>query len=222
MSAFASALAHLPAALQPEVSAYWHDYLAAAERAGLAPPENPDSLERIARVWAMSEFVARSCIREPALLAALLPGGELAAADASGVLAARCRPPLAEAPSEEALAGTLRRLRRREMVRIAWRDLAGEASLEETLEALSELADVLVDAALDWHYQRLCQRFGVPRDAEGRAQHLVVLGMGKLGGRELNYSSDIDLIFAYPDKGETDGARGLSNEEFFRRLGQAL
>jgi glutamate-ammonia-ligase adenylyltransferase len=108
------------------------------------------------------------------------------------------------------------------MVRIAWRDLAGLAGLEETLGDLTDLAERLVDAALERLHGWQTRRFGEPRDAEGRPQRLVVLGMGKLGGRELNFSSDIDLIFIYPRQGQTDGAKTISNEEFFRRLGQRL
>jgi glutamate-ammonia-ligase adenylyltransferase len=65
-------------------------------------------------------------------------------------------------------------------------------------------------------------RFGEPRAAHGEVQPLVVIGMGKLGGRELNFSSDVDLVLLFPEHGETDGPRGIANEEFFTRLGQAL
>ena len=101
------------------------------------------------------------------------------------------------------------------MIRIGWRDLANLAPLTETLNDLSNLADAAIDCALNKLYTWQCERFGTPRDEHGDAQQLVVLGMGKLGGQELNFSSDIDLIFAYPNKGETDGKRNTSNEEFF-------
>ncbi|MCB1778028.1 MAG: bifunctional [glutamate--ammonia ligase]-adenylyl-L-tyrosine phosphorylase/[glutamate--ammonia-ligase] adenylyltransferase, partial [Candidatus Competibacteraceae bacterium] len=117
----------------------------------------------------------------------------------------------------------LRRGRRREMMRIAWRDLAGLAELTETLGDLTDLADAAVNAALARLYAWQCQqRYGAPCDSQGQAQQLVVLGMGKLGGRELNFSSDIDLILTYPEQGQTQGPRVVSNEEFFRRLGQRL
>jgi len=114
----------------------------------------------------------------------------------------------------------LRRLRRHEMARIGFRDLAGWASLDETLRDLSDLADACCEAALRYSEQRLQARYGRPRDSRGQECRPVVLGMGKLGGRELNFSSDIDLIFCYSAGGETDGERGLSNDEYFGRLTQ--
>ncbi len=116
----------------------------------------------------------------------------------------------------------LRRLRRRELVRIAWRDLTVGAPLAEVLGDLSELADVAIVAALVFANRLLEPRYGEPRSPSGERQELVVLGMGKLGGRELNFSSDIDLVFLYPENGETDGSRRVANEEYFTRLGQAL
>ncbi|WP_127471270.1 bifunctional [glutamate--ammonia ligase]-adenylyl-L-tyrosine phosphorylase/[glutamate--ammonia-ligase] adenylyltransferase [Thiomicrorhabdus aquaedulcis] len=118
----------------------------------------------------------------------------------------------------------LRVQRNRMMTRIAVRDLMGLASLEESMAAISDLADALVTSALDWHYERFCVRYGTPIGREsGKPQTMLVIGMGKLGGQELNFSSDIDLIFAYPEGGETQGAsRPLANDQFFIRLGQAL
>ena len=126
-------------------------------------------------------------------------------------------------PGDEAAFGAaLRRWRRAELARIAWRELAGWASVPETLRDLSRAADRGIAAAHDCARALLESRYGVPRGADGTPQPLVVVGMGKLGGSELNYSSDIDLVFLFPEGGETDGARPLSNEEFFTRLGQQL
>ncbi len=116
----------------------------------------------------------------------------------------------------------VRQIRHRESVRIAWRDLSGQAELVETLHTTSDLADALVDAALNWAYKELVAKHGTPRSHSGAAQHMVILGMGKLGGRELNFSSDIDMIFAFPENGETDGKRCLDNQTFFTRVGQRL
>ena len=116
----------------------------------------------------------------------------------------------------------LRRLRRRELVRIAWRDLTGGAVLTETLGELSALADAAIVAGLSFASRALGARHGTPRSPGGEAQELLVIGMGKLGGGELNFSSDIDLIFLFPESGETDGPRPIANEEYFTRLGQAL
>jgi [glutamine synthetase] adenylyltransferase / [glutamine synthetase]-adenylyl-L-tyrosine phosphorylase len=221
MSEFEKSLSRLPSALRPEVAQYWEAFNTAAAAAAVTPPTGA-VLEPLVAVWAGSEFIARACIRDPALLVELLASDDLATSYASGDWAIRLERWLAEAADEDQLGVALRRFRRREMVRIAWRDLAGLAELKETLNDLTAVAEHAVDGALERLYDGQCQRFGTPRDAEGQPQRLVVLGMGKLGGRELNFSSDIDLIFAYPRQGQTDGARAISNEEFFRRLGQRL
>ena len=94
-------------------------------------------------------------------------------------------------------------------------------------QELADFADVCIDCALQWHYQDLVKRYGEPQNSEGQAQHMVVLGMGKLGGGELNLSSDIDLIFAFPEAGTTVSLEGqntksIDNQLFFVRLGQSL
>src|SRR5690606_37953281 len=116
------------------------------------------------------------------------------------------------------------RFRNRHQVRIVWRDLAREADLAQTCRELSDMADACVDLAYQWLYARHCEQFGVPTgNRSGRQQHLVVLGMGKLGAHELTLSSDIELIFGYPEGGATVGAkRSLDNQELFVRLGQRL
>ncbi len=108
------------------------------------------------------------------------------------------------------------------MVRIAWRDLAGWAALPETLSDLSAFADAAINVAVQYARHSLVARYGEPRSADGTLQLLVVLAMGKLGGGELNFSSDVDLVLLFPEHGETDGARSIANEEFFTRLAQAV
>ena len=121
-----------------------------------------------------------------------------------------------------ALAGTLRRARRRVMLLTLVRDLTGRAGLLEVCANVTRLAEVAVTAADALHHAALAAAHGEPRNAAGAMQRLIVVGMGKLGGRELNVSSDIDLVFVYPEEGETDGGRSLSNREFFDRLGRRL
>ena len=116
----------------------------------------------------------------------------------------------------------LRQCRSRFMLHILWREVAGLADLQETLQSLSALADELVDAASVFAHRMLAMRFGVVRDTDGEAVSLVTLGMGKLGGAELNFSSDIDLIFLYPGGGDSDGARSLSAQEYFARVSQLI
>ena len=131
---------------------------------------------------------------------------------------------VSDAEDDKTLAEKLRIQRNLKMARIAVRDLGGLADLHETMGQVSTLADALVNAAVDWHYAKFCERYGVPMGKEsGEPQKLHVIGMGKLGGQELNFSSDIDLIYAFPEHGETQGAaRPTSNEQFFIRLGQAV
>lgn len=175
---------------------------------------------RLPAVWTGSEFAAHWCRADAGRLAEL--AGDLTRRYAAGDLRARVTEACGEAADEMGLMTALRRVRNREMVRIAWRDLAGWAELAETLGDLSVLADASLDVALDklnaWH----AARHGTARSATGEAQRLVVLGMGKLGAGELNFSSDVDLIFAYPAAGESDGERPLDNEQYFTRLGQKL
>jgi glutamate-ammonia-ligase adenylyltransferase len=121
------------------------------------------------------------------------------------------------------LSRELRRLRKRVMLRMITRDLGGLAALPEVLATTTALAEVAISHAVRRLDQRMAAQFGVPHGAaSGRVQQLHVLGMGKLGGGELNASSDIDLIFAYAEEGETRGPRPISNHEYFTRLGQQL
>ena len=116
----------------------------------------------------------------------------------------------------------LRRLRTQTMASLIIRDLAGWADLGEVTLTMTRLAECTINAALDWVTRDLAHGLGTPRGASGQLQQLHVVGMGKLGGGELNVSSDIDLVFIYPEDGETDGARTLSNHEYFSRAGRAL
>jgi [glutamine synthetase] adenylyltransferase / [glutamine synthetase]-adenylyl-L-tyrosine phosphorylase len=182
----------------------------------------PRISESLPRVWACSEFTATSCLRAPALLRELVGSGALFARAADDWFASDLRQQVNGA-NEADVMDALRRFRRRHMVRIAWRDLAGWADLDETLRDLSALADACIGFAYSYMYEALIARYGVPRGAEsGAPQPLMILAMGKLGGGELNFSSDIDLILLYPEDGETDGTRAIDNAEFFLRLGQKI
>lgn len=188
--------------------------LAASEqRLAAAREENPEAwrailqearvAESLPRVWACSEFVAASCLRSPSVLADLIADGNLFARAPDEWLAQEAEARV-RGEAEADLMESLRRFRRQHMVRIAWRDIAGWATLDETLRDLSTLADVCIDLVYRRMYAALVARYGTPRGAEsGEAQPLMVLGMGKLGGGELNYSSDIDLILLYPEDGES-------------------
>jgi glutamate-ammonia-ligase adenylyltransferase len=212
----------IPSELALEAEERWRAFLKALGEADLTLADG-EGVRFLRVAFAFSRFVARCCTRQPAMASALVQSGDLE----------RCYPPdghsrrlaaaLADVSDETALMRVLRACRRREMVRIAVRDLGGLADLTETMTDLSRLAEACLRQALtllhDWH----CARHGTPVDAAGTPQHLVVIGMGKLGARELNFSSDVDLIFAYPSAGVTrDSTTALTNEEFFLRLGRLL
>ncbi len=184
------------------------------------------SQAELRRVLAGSDFVADACVREPTLLEWLLsPDGAERALDvaaAPAAFAAEAGLASAATPDEADFMAALRGIRQREMARIAWRDLAGTATLLETLRSLSIVADALIAAAVDYAGRSLAGLYGLPRGPDGGVLPLIVLGMGKLGGRELNFSSDIDLIFVFPSAGETDGRRSIANEEYFTRLGRLV
>ena len=215
-------LSTLPPLLQPEVNRWWQDYQASANTENLLRlTQSTPIYKSLPKVWAGSVFVAKNCVQYPDLFSELIDSGDLLKAPKNYPL--HLAEQLLKAQDETSLMQILRLYRRREMVRIAWRDLAGWATLEETLKSLSNLADALIEAALTWLYQDLSNQLGIPSNADGTPQPMVVLALGKLGGEELNFSSDVDLIFAYPEYGETVGVkRSRTNQEFFLRLGQKL
>ncbi|WP_449193162.1 bifunctional [glutamate--ammonia ligase]-adenylyl-L-tyrosine phosphorylase/[glutamate--ammonia-ligase] adenylyltransferase [Thauera sp.] len=153
----------------------------------------------------------------PALAASL--GQPLRAEDMQRFIAER---ETAFSDAESALGPTLRRLRSWVMCNLIVRDLRLDAPLAEVTETMTVLAEVAVRHAHDVLRAALVQRYGQPLSPTGWEQELLVIGMGKLGGRELNVSSDIDLIFLYPEDGDTGGAKVISNFEFFERLGKQL
>lgn len=125
---------------------------------------------------------------------------------------------------EAELYKVLRGLRKRVMLRLAMRDLGGWANLDEVMVTMTEMAELTIGFALKHQQSWLTDptRFGQPRSVKGELQEMLVVAMGKLGGSELNVSSDVDLIFVYPEDGETDGNRPISNHDFFARLGRKL
>lgn len=174
--------------------------------------------ESLPFVFAASDFVSQACTRDSRLLPELIASHDLQRRFAAADFTARA--PRSE--TEPQFLEDLRKWRRREMVRIAWRDLAGWAHLEETLAELTAFADAAIACACDFARRPLVARYGEPCSESGVVQPLVIVGMGKLGGGELNFSSDVDLVLLFPEGGETNGKRSIANEEFFTRLGQGL
>ena len=130
---------------------------------------------------------------------------------------------LRENEDEAGLARQLRILRRHVVAQIAVRDLNGLSGLDEVTQTITRFADFAVNTALDYAYGYYVGLYGTPTGRHsGEAQFLTVVAMGKAGGGELNVSSDIDLIFVYPESGDTDGRRERGNQEFFTKVGQKL
>ena len=177
-----------------------------------------DEMRELARTFALSEFAATVATAHPDVFVAFLES-----------TAYRQPPPgdpvgdaLATVGDVESLKSLLRRQRNAAMLHIIWRDLNGRSDLAETTRSLSRLADRLIDAAVTKLYAWAIASDGEPIGQDSaRPQQLVVIALGKLGAGELNLSSDVDLIFAYPEQGETrTGSR--TNQQFFLRLGQKL
>ena len=179
--------------------------------------------EQFALVWGCSDFVAEQCSANPALFQGLVESGDLARSYSDDTYLQRLQQPLIQIETEEQLSQQLRVFRRREMIRIVWRDFTRSGPMLETTRDATLLAEACIVTALDFLHRITCVELGTPVAKSGEEQRLVVIAMGKMGAYELNISSDIDLIFAYPESGETQGAtRSISNQEFFIRLGQKL
>ena len=216
----------LPGALKEEISGCWPSVFPEGLPGWLAGDHvsEADVAEAIAR----SLFLRQTLERHPEQIRPAVAARPLTEPTTEAWLADRWRDYLQNVDSEPALHAALRQYRREVQFRIIWRDLMKWADLHETMAATSAFADTAIDGALNWLYERACEEFGTPMGddpvtGQEAPQKMVVLGMGKLGGRELNVSSDIDLIFAFPSKGETQGGRrALDNQQFFIRLGQRL
>lgn len=188
-------------------------------------PEAESKLTRaqsstLIEILGLSDFVAEQLCRHPEWIMPLFDNlTELERKNFNEEL----KQLLADSDSEEQTYSILRAYRNRQMVALAWRDFTSTSTLEESLLDLSALAEALIIQARDWLYEQMCQRYGTPCDCDGNPQPLLILGMGKLGGRELNFSSDIDLIFTFPEHGETvGGRRTMENQQFFIKMGQYL
>jgi glutamate-ammonia-ligase adenylyltransferase len=172
-------------------------------------------LQSLVAVFSQSAFLSEEVLRRPEWLEEICGSGALYRSASLETMIERLEQELPPGVPE---AVALARFRRREMLRILLRDVRGLAPLPEVAGELSTLADAVLEVAYRRIRASLEARFGVPRDGEGRACGFSVLAMGKLGGEELNYSSDIDLMFVYAAAGETDAPEPVSNQEFFRKL----
>lgn len=170
------------------------------------------ALSAIAPLALSSPFAMRTLKQQPELLPAFLQGNM------------HLKPTLSLDGLPEAQAmRALRRYRNAVLCQILADDVLRQQPIETSLAQVSALADETINAAYRWAWQELTAQWGAPRDKDGQEMPLLVLGMGKLGGGELNFSSDIDLIFIYPKNGDTSGGRrSTENSQFYTKLGQKL
>ncbi|MBL4941587.1 MAG: bifunctional [glutamate--ammonia ligase]-adenylyl-L-tyrosine phosphorylase/[glutamate--ammonia-ligase] adenylyltransferase [Colwellia sp.] len=181
-----------------------------------------DQLEHFKLAIALSDFVLASALQAPDLVLELFVSKNVYRQTIPPYVSLLANL-LKDCQSEEQLHRVLRRFRLQQMVNIAVADLVLNIELEHSLARLSSLADTLIQTSLHWLTQFCQNKWGTPVNAEKEIQSLLIYGMGKLGGQELNFSSDIDLIFVYPHSGETQGCRrSLDNQQFFTRLAQKL
>ncbi len=214
-------LNQVPAPLHEKVSRHWHAWQQACTKVDISSDPQIDKI-LLGKIWACSDFIPALCARYPHLWFELINSNllnqniklEAYQLELESILKSTA------ANNDIAIMQALRLFRQKHMLRIAWRDLASLASTKQTLQNLTDLAEVCVDVTLEFLHQNLSEQVGMPCDANGNELRLVVLGMGKLGGYELNFSSDIDLIFAFSEEGETQGKRPVANSQFFTRLGQ--
>jgi len=184
---------------------------------------HPGAVHLVAKLGGTSQFLADTLRRRPTLLPWLLEPGTMRQWLADE-LEAELEQSARAFDRPEARWNALRRFKYRQLLRIGCRDILGDADLTVTTEELSRMADVCLSAAWRWAEADLRQRYGAPRGQDGTPAGLAVIGMGKLGGDELNYSSDIDLVFVYGDDGETSGGSEgrVPNGDYFARGARAV
>jgi [glutamine synthetase] adenylyltransferase / [glutamine synthetase]-adenylyl-L-tyrosine phosphorylase len=213
----------IPPALLEAIDEKWNDFTLSLCSHDLTLPDDETIRESIKTVFCLSEFVFKNCALSPGILIGLIQSRDLVNTYEPGDYHKKLSRHLAGCTDDKFLGQQLALFRQREMVRIAFRDLAGWADLPEILDDLSEFAGACVENALDHLYLWQCRQMGTPTDPEGNKLGLVVIGMGKLGAGELNFSSDIDLVFAYPESGETKGSeKPVTNDVFFLSLARRL
>lgn len=222
------AIDDLPATLQRDVSLAFDHLLEACndqQRARYhALLADSQWSSRLTRLFAASQFCAQQARRHPDWLPDLHDSGDLDRTLPPDGWHRRLHAFAGDPASVDELDKALRDFRNREYLRILWRDFNRLCELPETTADITGVAESCIQAALDFHDTALRAELGTPTSAvDGSRQQFVVLGMGKLGARELNLSSDIDLIFSYPEQGETQGAvRSVHNQEYFSTLGKRV
>jgi glutamate-ammonia-ligase adenylyltransferase len=171
-------------------------------------------------LFGSSDFLSRSLLRHPELIDQLVHRGSAPLVRSPEELRTELAQRLDGDPEHDLV--ELRRFRIEELLRIGIHDVAGALDTDVVSAQLSDVAEICVAACFDLATAELQRREGVPRHEDGSPASMVVIGLGKLGGRELGYHSDLDLLFLYSGPGETDGQRRTTNHEHFARVAQKL
>jgi glutamate-ammonia-ligase adenylyltransferase len=179
---------------------------------------SPAALQFLVTVFSYSRFLSEEVLRRPEWIEALPQSGDLHRVITAEEYGQRLQARLARLAEDDSPAPEFASFRREQMLRILIRDVLAYGALSDITEELSNLADSIIEAARARIRAGLERRFGVPRCEDGARAALAILALGKLGGRELNYSSDIDLMYVYTGNGETDGEDAITNKEFFKKL----
>jgi glutamate-ammonia-ligase adenylyltransferase len=187
--------------------------------------ENPTAMRMITSLMGSSAFLGRQFVNHPELIDDLLQAGRARTHRTAAELRAFADDQLRQidADDEERQWSQLAELKLSQVLRIGLADIAGELEPESVCLELSHLADVVLQEGFAIVSRGMRERHGVPRSATtGEPVGLAVLGLGKLGSRELGYASDLDIIFVYGDDGDSDGRRPLDNVTYMTRLAQRL
>jgi len=215
LSRIDSAIEQLPESLQVTANRSWQRIREQKNFDSDQDHWSADDCAVLARLFACSDYAAAATLRQWQWFSEAISSGRFAVPPVAAFT-------LVPEVDEKTIKSQLRLYRHRQMLHILWREYALLSSLQETLESLSSLADELLINSCEFAGQMLSTRFGKPVDERGRPVSLVILAMGKLGGFELNLSSDIDIIFLYSAEGETKGPAGLSTSQYFTRLARRV
>ena len=172
-------MTNLPNILVPDLESKWEAFEQSCAQHKISLPQDPQLLQALQRVFAFSDFVAKNCIRQPVLICDLIESGDLQRSYSQHHFSEMLKTVLLNVKDETVLIQILRVFRRREMTRIAFRDLAGWSNLAETVRDLSNLADTCLEQTALILYKGLSEKFGPPAAEDGSVQRLVILGLGK-------------------------------------------
>ena len=194
----------------------WHEF--ASEQS--LSSKTLESQQLIQSLWEQSSYCERLCHKYPHWLTELVQVGS--GSLERSIIADKVNQAISGVNDETLLKQRLREIRHQMLLQICWKDLILKAEVFDILQELSALADACVNVAADWMRSSLSEKYGVPRTEQNQQVNFIVIAMGKLGGDELNFSSDIDVMFCYSESGQTDGEQSISNQEFFTQFAQGV